>query len=85
MRTRCETCGRTWGAETPLGLKAEATVTSCEVCDGVRSYLEDRLRYAPLEPTNDVLGKLLPENVYTEADLTRSDPREAATAGPAEA
>ena len=72
MRTRCETCGRTWGAETPLGLKAEATVTSCAwcECDGFRSRLEE-LRGGPTKPTaarKAVLGKLLPANVQERAE-----------------
>ena len=70
MRTRCEACNRTWGAEEPLGLKAEATVASCAWCgcDGFRSRLEERLRTGPTEPTaarEAVLGKLLPTNIYT--------------------
>lgn len=71
MRTRCETCGRTWGAEEPLGLKAEATVTSCAMClYAVGAHLREAeyLRPGPMEPTHEaVLGKLLPENVYEMA------------------
>lgn len=69
MRTRCEACGRVWGAEEPLGLKAESTVTACAMCDVFRSKLEERLRSGPPKPTEALsarLGKLLPANVYAD-------------------